>query len=198
MIASMSNTIDTTSVFDLINDVPGHFLQVKRTMVQLSHALEEEAARATKPCRMFVGFQRFSLFAKEAERYARLAQHYDSCIVFGVADQPAPQIPGVIAVEIAADSPLAKEWFVVADGPTFGSALLTADTNEFAVRSRRFLGLWSAEPSLVRAASTRLATALELAPPTWEIDLASTLRGFTTISNQMLAQQEERNLLGKY
>ncbi len=197
MIASMTSAIDTTSVFDLIADVPGHFLQVKRTMIHLSHALEEEAARAAKPCRMFVGFQRFSLFAKEIERYTRLARYYDGCVIFGVADQPAPQIPGVIAVEIAPDSPLAKEWFVVADGPSFGSALLTADTNEFAARSRQFLGIWSAEPSLVRAASVRLATALELPSPTWDIDVASTLRSFATISNQMLAHHEERTLLTK-
>lgn len=197
MHAANERTIPASlSLFDLIADVPGHFLRVKRTMVDISHALEEVAALAETPCHLFVGFQRFSLLSKEAARYMRLSSAWHQAWVFGVADVEPPQLPNITPVAIPAHHPLAREWFVVVDSPTFGAALLTADVSGFAIgdASRRFMGLWSADVGLIRAASNRITTALDLPPCSWEIDCASSLGTFSKISNQLVALHEERML----
>lgn len=185
------------SLFDLIADIPGHLLRIKRTMVDISHALEEAAATSSAPCRVFASFQRFSLFAGEAARYQRLSQTWDHAWTFGTADVEPPQIHNVTPVHLPAHHPLTKEWFVVVDGPSFGAALLTADVSGFAIgdRSRQFIGLLSTDAGLVRAASNRMTTALGLEPCTWDIDCTGTLETFTHVSNQLIALHEERHLL---
>lgn len=190
-------TLEQLSLFDLIADVPGHFLRIKRTMIDVSHAIEEGAALATPPCHVFVGFQRLSLFAKQAARYAQLSAHWQHCWVFGVPDTDLPAIPNITPVAISPRHPLAKEWFVVADGPSFGSALLTADVSGFAIGdpSRTFMGLWSADPVLVRQASTRIATALKLPLPDWTINGQTTLATYDRMANQLVALHEERMLV---
>jgi DICT domain-containing protein len=183
-------------LFDLIADVPGHFLRVKRSMIDISHALEEAATTTTIPCHLFISIQRFSLLEREARRYARLSSAWRHAWVFGVADVEPPQIPNVTPIVIPPHHPLAQEWFVVVDGPEFGAALLTADVSGFAIadESRRFMGLWSADTALVRAASNRMMQALELPPCSWQIDCAASLAIFTQLSNQLVALHEERLL----
>lgn len=194
MAATPPDTFSQLSLFELIADYPGQFLRVKRTMIDLSHAIEEAAARADQPGWLFAGFQRFSLFRPEAERYAILARHLRGCYICGLPDAPLPEVPGVTALALPPDSPLCHEWFVVVDGPTFATALLSADVNRDALPDpqRRFMGIWSADPTLVRAASRRLCQALQLPPPDWEPNLQGTLAGYEHISNYVLALSEER------
>lgn len=185
----------TLSLFDLIADIPGHLLRIKRTMVDISHALEEAAATGG-PCQVFSSFQRFSLFEGEAARYLRLSRTWNHGWVFGIPDVEPTQIPNVTAVHLPAHHPLAREWFVVIDGPNFGAALLTADVSGFAIgdKSRQFMGLLSTDAGLVRAASNRLTRALGLEPCSWDIDCMASLETFTNMSNQLMALQEERQL----
>lgn len=186
----------TLSLFDLITDIPGHLLRVKRTMVDISHALENAAAMTGAPCQVFASFQRFSLFEREAMRYLQLSQTWDHAWIFGVADVAPPQIPNVTAVSLPPHHPLTREWFVVVDGPQFGAALLTADVSGFAIgdRSRQFMGLLSTDANLVRRASSRLTKALNVAPCSWKIDTAASLETFTHVNGELMAIQEERIL----
>lgn len=182
------------SIFELIADVPGHFLRYKRTMLDISHAIENTAAMHSPGCLLWVSFQKFSLFAAQEQRYRQLAQSWEHCWIFGVADAELPEIPNVTPITLSPNHPLAKEWFVVADGPSFGSALLAADTSGFAIsdNERRFMGLWSADPALVRLASSRLSQAINEPEPFWNIDCGSTLRAYDQMANGMVAAQEER------
>lgn len=183
------------STFDLIADVPGQFMRIKRTMLDISHALEDAAA-ASPESYVFVGFQRFSLIKPQLTRYLRLSSQWKHCWLFGVPDVAPPSIPNITPIAIDASSPLAQEWFVIVDGPAFGSALLTAETSSQAIGDPRryFMGLWSADAGLVRRASTRLANALNIAAPTHRIDSQSTLRHYDLICNHLLAVHEERLL----
>lgn len=188
--------LDTVSAFELIADVPGQVLRIKRTMIDISHEIEQTASRASAPCQLFVGFQRLSLFARNTDRYTELSQGWQHCWVFGEADIEPPSVPNVTVVTIPPHSPLTKEWFVIADGPAFGVALLTADVSGFAIADarRRFMGLWSADPQLVRRASTQLATAINLPAPDWTIAAALTLRAYDSMTNNLVALHEERLL----
>lgn len=83
---------------------------------------------------------------------------------------------------------------MIVDGSGFGSALLTAETSAGMIddRRRRFTGLWSADPALVRSASTQLTQALGVPAPGWTIDSGSTLRNYDLMCNRLVAIQEER------
>lgn len=103
-----NGTLNQLSMFNLIADVPSHFLSLKRTMIDISYALEETAAMGTAPCQVFVGFQRFSLFAPHVVRYAQLAHSWDYCWILGVPNAEIPTLPNITAVPIDPDSPLAR------------------------------------------------------------------------------------------
>ena len=188
--------IASLSVFDLIADVPGHLLRLKPTMIDISHALERAATRTATPGRVFAGFQRLSLYARSQSYYAALSSAGYQVWVFGVPDAEVAPLPNVTVVPIAPEAPLVQEWFVVVDSPEFGAALLTADVSGFLLgdASRRFMGLWSAEAVLVRAASDRIASALALPGCDWPIGCATSLAAFTTMSSELLALHEERRL----
>jgi hypothetical protein len=181
------------SLFELANDVAHHFLRYMRTMIDISEAIETTAAQ-NPPCSLWVGFQRFSLFAPHYQRYLQHSRSWQHCWIFGVADVPLPRIPNITAIAVEPHHALAKEWFVVADGPRFGSALLAADTSGFAIseRDRRFMGVWSADPTLVRRASSRLAQAVGEPIPSWKIDSTHSLQAYDQITNRLAAIQEDR------
>lgn len=194
---SVSTTLlDATSVFDLIADIPGHLLRIKRTMIGISHVLEDAAAATPAPCHLFVGFQRLSLFARQWQRYQQFSPRWAHCFVFGLPDADVPPLPRVTVVPIDPCSPLANEWFVVADGPSFSSALLSADTSGFAIAdpSRRFLGLLTADPLVVRAASTRLLAALDRPALDHTVNPYHVIQAYERISSQILALHEEQLL----
>jgi hypothetical protein len=54
--------------------------------------------------------------------------------------------------------------------------------------------LWSADPALVRSATTQLTQALGVPAPTWPIDSSSTLRNYDLMCNRLVSIQEERLL----
>jgi DICT domain-containing protein len=181
------------SLFEMANDVPHLFLRYKRTMIDISKAIETMAAES-RACSLWVGLQRFSLFEPNYERYRELSRSWQHCWIFGVPDVPLPQLPNITAIPIEPYHALAKEWFVIADGPEFGSALLAADTSGFAIaeRQRQFMGVWSADPTLIRRASARLAQAVGEPTPSWKIDSTQSLRMYDQIANWLIATQEDR------
>src|SRR5690606_35893931 len=95
----------------------------KRTLVALSHAIEDEAmSRAAAPV-CFAAFQLERFYRSAAARYAALARIADAVTVF--ADFPrAATVDGVLQVPIAERDALANEWAVIVDAPGFAACLL--------------------------------------------------------------------------
>ena len=131
----------------------------KRTLIQLSRAIEDETlARAASPV-VFGAFQRVRNYHAVRHRYRRMAENADATVVF--ADFPAPRVvDGEPAeVPISPDAALGNEWAVIVDAPGYAACLLAWERprspEEMAGSEldRRFESLWTMDPALVRRAA---------------------------------------------
>jgi hypothetical protein len=106
----------------------------KRTLVTVSHALEQAALAAAEdgPMVVFALFQRLPYFERERRVYERIASRAAATVVGLVAGQ-APEVPaGTYPVLLDEKEELAREWTVVVLTPRFGAVLVAHDLEEFA------------------------------------------------------------------
>jgi DICT domain-containing protein len=138
-------------------DLQPYFLP-KRTLIGLSHAIEDEcAARAERPV-LFASFQRERFWQHSRPRWRELARTAHSAVVF--ADFAAAHVPDdtLEPVELPIDraDPLGREWSIICDAPDYAAFLAgwerpgQDDVQDF---ERRFETIWSVEPALVREAA---------------------------------------------
>lgn len=146
------------------------YLLPKRTLIGLSHAIEDEcAARAERPV-LFASFQRIRFWHQSRARWAELARTAHAAFVF--ADFSEPRVPAdeLEPVELPIDrrDPLGREWSVVCDAPEY-SAFLAAwerpGQDDVPDESRCFETIWSVEPALVREAARIGGGLVERAQP---------------------------------
>jgi class 3 adenylate cyclase/DICT domain-containing protein len=100
---------------------------------------------------VFSGFQRFSRFLTQLDRYQQLARQAQRVYVFGIADVTPPAIPNVTFVPLTSKHQLAKEWFVLSYGPDYFSALATEELTHFddPDETRVFKGVWTFDKEMV-------------------------------------------------
>jgi MerR family transcriptional regulator, light-induced transcriptional regulator len=142
----------------------------KRTLVGLSHAIEDEcAARAERPV-LFASFQRERFWRDAEPRWRDLARTAHSAIVF--ADFDAAKVPDdpTVPVEIPIDrsDPFGREWSLVCDAPDYAAFLAGWERpgqDDVADGDRRFETIWSVEPQLVREAAKIAAGFVERVRP---------------------------------
>ena len=135
----------------------------KRTLVEVSRAIEDEAlSRGTAPV-CFGAFQEERFYRRVEPRWRKLGAVADAAAVF--ADFPQVRIESGVPAElpIVPAAPLGNEWSVVIDSPGF-SALLVAwerdeGDDEVADMDRCFESYWTLDPVEVRAAA-RVGAAL--------------------------------------
>jgi DICT domain-containing protein len=97
----------------------------REVLVEISHAIEDEAmSRAARPV-VFGAFQREEFYRREAERWSELARTATACLTFADFGSPSGGAAGPVEVPLAPDAPLLREWVVVVTSPSF-SVLLTA------------------------------------------------------------------------
>ncbi|WP_067499633.1 DICT sensory domain-containing protein [Actinoplanes sp. TFC3] len=104
----------------------------KKTLVTVSHALEQAALAAAEdgPMVVIALFQRLPYFDRERRVYERIAQQATATVVGLVAAQ-APEVPaGAYAVLLDEKEELAREWTVVVLTPRFGALLVAEDLEE--------------------------------------------------------------------
>jgi MerR family transcriptional regulator, light-induced transcriptional regulator len=134
------------------------YLMTKRTLIGLSHAIEDEcAARAERPV-LFASFQRERFWRRAEPRWRDLALTAHSAIVF--ADFDSARVPdderAPIELPIERGDPLGREWSLVCDAPEYSAFLAAWERpGQDGVRddARRFETIWSVEPQLVREAA---------------------------------------------
>ncbi|MEU4690498.1 DICT sensory domain-containing protein [Actinoplanes sp. NPDC023714] len=105
----------------------------KRTLVTVSHALEQAALAAADdgPMVVFALFQRLPYFERERRVYERIAGRAAATVV-GMVAEHAPDLPvGVHPVLLDEKEDLAREWSVVVLTPRFGAVLVARDLEEF-------------------------------------------------------------------
>ena len=144
------------------------YLLAKRTLIGLSHAIEDEcAARAERPV-LFGSFQRERFYRNAESRWRELARTSETAIVF--ADFPESRTPEHAPAELPIDreDPLGREWSLICDAPQYAAFLSAWERpgqNDVPDLERRFETIWSVEPRLVREASRIAAGFVERSHP---------------------------------
>ena len=175
----MQPDIQTLSLYTLNASQPSG-LNATRTssvasLLAVSHSIEETVLRHGLDSIFFAGFQRFSAFLPQADRFRQLAGRCKKIYIFGQADSPVPEIPKLEYIALEPSAPLVQEWFILFAHPRFNIALLTHEIrgryaasvrdNQFG-RGRFYQGLISMEDHIVQPAVSLLHQALGLpAPP---------------------------------
>jgi len=128
----------------------------KRTLIGLSHAIEDEcAARAERPL-LFGSFQRERFYRDAEPRWRELARTAEMAIVF--ADFPKRREPDDSPIELPIDrsDPLGREWSLICDAPDYAACLSAWEPpgqGGVRDRERRLETIWSVEPAVVREAA---------------------------------------------
>jgi DICT domain-containing protein len=136
----------------------------KNTLVALCHALEDWILEASSAPIMITAFQQGKWYLQEAERYADLAQKSRHVVIMAAPDtgwqeHPTSQRENVDLVSLETDDPVAQEWHLIIFSPSYTAIVLcqelsASDYGPAGIpendRDRKFYGLWTFEPQLVR------------------------------------------------
>lgn len=154
------------------------YLLAKRTLIALSHAIEDESCARAEQGLLFGAFQQERFYRHAEERWRELAKTADAAVA--LADFPEVRQKQGAPTEVPIDrsGPAGREWSLVCDGPGFSACLSGWERpgqDEIDDGERLFETIWTVEPELVRDAS-RIVTGLTAqAAPELGADLASDL-----------------------
>ncbi|CAN0481434.1 unnamed protein product, partial [Phaeothamnion confervicola] len=129
----------------------------RRTLLAMSHAVEDECcARAAHPL-LFGGFQRESHLRGSLDRWRELARTSRRTVVFADLPDPAPMSDGApVEVGLPVDAALNREWLVVCDAGDLPACLAAVELpgrSGAGASERTFEAVWSLDPRVVRDAS---------------------------------------------
>jgi DICT domain-containing protein len=144
------------------------YLLAKRTLIALSHAIEDEcAARAERPV-LFGSFQRERFYRDAEPRWRDLARTSATAVVFADFDEKRTPEHAPAELPIDRSDPLGREWSLICDAPAYAAFLAAWERpgQDFVPDlERRFETVWSVEPRLVREAARIAAGLVERTAP---------------------------------
>jgi DICT domain-containing protein len=198
---------DRPSIYGAIvsadDPVPSQRLH-KRTLLGISHAIEDETlARAAGPV-VIGAFQSLRNFRGVEHRYDRLARNADACVVFADFESVLERAGRPTQIPIAPDDALGNEWAVVIDAPGYTACLLAWETPEsqrdpsLPDHERCFEALWTLDPRVARRAALVGAALAGRADPALGSRLGRLLRdrplafeapapGLTALTNRIVS-----------
>ncbi len=153
------------SVYRLLERVQEQsLLRSRRTMSLVSYEIENVTIVDGASNIIFAGFQFFSKFVPQIERYRKLAANADTIFVFGVPDITPPPMDKVTYIYLKATDQLAREWFLVSVGPEYESALATEEITEFGTFDdlRQFNGIWTFDPDMIHILYDWISSAIDM------------------------------------
>ncbi|MSQ99536.1 MAG: hypothetical protein EXR85_09625 [Xanthomonadales bacterium] len=167
ILSTMNSTIQTISLYPAALAIKNQNTAATTsvsTLLAISHSLEETVIRHSLDGIFYAGFQRFSAFLPQINRFRYLASRCKKVYVFGYADTAVPQIDNLEYISLEANAPLVLEWFIVIENKNFSAALLTRQIspdlqNEFG-RGRFYQGLVTFEDEIINPVAQLLANAL--------------------------------------
>ncbi|MBO3460617.1 metal-dependent phosphohydrolase [Aetokthonos hydrillicola Thurmond2011] len=136
----------------------------KNTLIALCHALEDHILTEDKKPLVIAAFQQGKWFLQEAERYAEIAQHSEQIAIMATRDtsfseHSTTSLPNVALVSLDPTDPVAQEWHLIILSPQFTAMVICQELSEADYGSaglpgsdveRKFYGLWTFEPELVK------------------------------------------------
>lgn len=141
-------------------------LRSRRMMTKISYTIEDITRVDAHRNRLFCGFQYFSKFPPQEQRYRQIAANAESVYVFGVADITPPAIPRITYVPLSPNDHMSREWFVISAGAAFNSALCAEERTSITDPDhvREFSGLWTFDDNIIDILQEWLSSAVD-APP---------------------------------
>ena len=131
------------------------YLLPKRSLIAMSHAIEDECtARAERPL-LFGSFQRERYYRMAEQRWRELARTAELAVVF--ADFPSKRTPeeGPAELPIDRSDPFGREWSLVCEAPDYSACLAAWERpgqQETRDMDRTFETVWCVEAGVVRDA----------------------------------------------
>ncbi|WP_413200873.1 DICT sensory domain-containing protein [Nostoc piscinale] len=136
----------------------------KNTLVALCHALEDHVLADQGQPLVITAFQRGKWYLQEAERYADIAKCSREIVIMaspdaGFAEHPTSKLPNVDLVALDSSDPVAQEWHLIILSPEYTAMVLCQELSEADYGAgglpdsdleRKFYGLWTFEPELVK------------------------------------------------
>lgn len=136
----------------------------KNTLVSLCHALEDHILTDESLPLVITAFQQGKWYLQEAQRYADIAQKSSQIAIMatpntGWAEHPTSQLTNVHLVPLNTSDPVGQEWHLIILSSQYTAMVLcqelSADDYGAAGRpksdlERKFYGLWTFEPEIVR------------------------------------------------
>ncbi|MDZ7959346.1 MAG: DICT sensory domain-containing protein [Aulosira sp. DedQUE10] len=136
----------------------------KNTLVALCHALEDHILKGDGKPLVITAFQRGKWYIQEAERYADIAKQSKEIVIMaasdaGFAQHPTSLLPNVDLVALDPADAVAQEWHLIILSPKYTAMVICQELSEADYGSgglpasdleRKFYGLWTFEPELVR------------------------------------------------
>ena len=135
----------------------------KRTMMHVSHAIEDEFCARSQPAALFASFQRERFYRNSEQRWRDLARTAEVAMVFADFERKRKPRGGPIEVPIDRSHPASREWALVCDGEGYAVCLAGWELpgqEHVPDMDRRFEAVWSIEADVVREA---VGVALQLA-----------------------------------
>jgi MerR family transcriptional regulator, light-induced transcriptional regulator len=128
----------------------------RRTLVQISRAIEDECtSRAQRP--LLIGcFQRARFFRRVEPRWRELARTAEATIVLADFKRVRRRPHRLTELPLDGDDPLVHEWVLVCDGPQLPACLVGWERPRGPGEMRRFELVWTVEPPVVREAARLL------------------------------------------
>lgn len=132
------------------------YLLSKRTLVHLSHAIEDECSASAERPILFATFQRERFYRQAEPCWRDLAKCAESVVVMADFARLRKRKGQPVEVPISHSTPIGREWSLVCDAPGFAamvSAWERPGQDDVADPERAFEAVWSVEPELVRDAA---------------------------------------------
>jgi MerR family transcriptional regulator, light-induced transcriptional regulator len=144
------------------------FVMVKRALLKLSHAIEDEHSARAGSGLLLASFQTERQYVASRRRWQELARTV-SCAValadFKTLREPAD---GPVEVPLPREHQLGREWTLIVDSPEARACLSAweiADPHATPDSARRFEVIWSFEPGVVTEATAAARSVLEVIAP---------------------------------
>ena len=136
----------------------------KNTLVSLCHALEDHILSDESSPIVITAFQQGKWYLEEAERYADMAEHSSHIAIMAAPDtvwteHPTSKLANVDLVPLDTSDPVAQEWHLIILSPNYTAMVLCQElsSEDYGAGGqpesdveRKFYGLWTFEPTLVK------------------------------------------------
>jgi len=194
-VASASDPGAVPTVFAAVRrahpEVPARTV-TKRTLLALSHALEDECCARASRGHLYAAFQQDRFLAGSRARWDDLARTADVAVALARTDTPSDGSTGDSAspaagrlrvVDLPDDSPLLREWSVVCAADDHSGCLAAWELpgqDDVPDGERRFEAVWSLDPTVAHlaaraahAAASALGAAVPPVTPLTPVDAAA-------------------------